>query len=69
MTENAHIIFPITINGLNLPNLVFVLSINPPKNGSVIPSKIRIAGTNKLVNVETANAHTPDMIVPPIAFA
>ena len=33
---------PITINTLNLPNLVLVLSIIAPQIGSVIPSKIRI---------------------------
>ena len=42
ITEIAMMALPMTMNGRNLPNLPFVLSISAPIIGSVIASKTRI---------------------------
>ncbi len=66
-TESASIALPIIMNGRNLPILVLVLSIIPPRIGSVMPSNTRIKGANKLAKVLTPIASTPDITTPPIA--
>ena len=55
---------PITINTLNLPNLVLVLSIIAPQIGSVIPSNIRIVVI--IVEIVTVTAALTAALAKPI---
>lgn len=58
---------PMTMNGLNLPNRLRVLSIIPPKTGSVMPSNTRMSGTNTAVKALTPSMSAALTTTPAIA--